>query len=295
MVQNCLGAASVSMKPTEPATEERTNESKRPHQRPWRLRWSMRGLFIAITLLCLIFGLVGQRLYVGLVHADVGEQLTLQAEKTPIRYGSPSPDKVIIGWTIPHQPVGRIDFANDNELPTWMKWTNSDVLFRRLDHVLVVPDIPDHDLEFTFQEIHRLGELRELTVQRFLSAEDLDRLISPLKVQKLFIRPLHGENKPLPFLRNLGVKDLEIHGFPEIAIEDLPLSLEHLDIGGADIADRSLSRFVRLKNLKRLDLSHTLATREGIEDLRQEMPWCEIDWEKRGWWNGKRIEENPSP
>ncbi|MBA2113265.1 hypothetical protein [Bremerella alba] len=249
----------------------------------WRLRWSMRAFFIAITLLCLVFGLVGQRLYVGLVHADVGEQLTLQAEKTPIRYGFPSPDKVIIGWTIPHQPVGRIHFTNDNTLPTWMKWTNSDILFRRLDRVAILVGIPNDELEITFQQVHRLERIRRMTIQSFLTAEQAQRYLSRLKIRDLYLRIERGENKPLPFLRDLGVEVLEIHNFPEAAVDDLPLSLKQLDIGGADISDRSLSKFVRLKTLETLDLRHVhpAASEKGIEELRRQMPWCEILWKPR--------------
>jgi len=267
----------------------------KPNSRRWRLRWSMRPFFIAITLLCLVFGFVGQRLYVGLVHADVGEKLTLHAEKTPIRYGFPSPDKVIIGWTIPRQPVGRIDWAQDNKLPTWMKWTGSDVLFRRLDRAGIWHDISNEELEFTFEQLHRLGKLRELIIRRKLSSDELDRLLSPLKIQKLAIYPEYDQDMPFQFLERVGVEDLEMHRAPLAATDDLPLSLKRLDISGSNIDDESLAKFVRLRNLKQLDLSGTLATPIGVEALRKQMPWCEVIWAKRIWQNGKRIEENPSP
>ena len=255
----------------------------------------MRSLCIAFTLLCLFFGLIGRRLYDGLVHADVGQQLTLRAEQTPIRYGFPSSDKVVIGWTIPRQPVGRIDWGQDNELPMWMRWTRSDVLFRRLDRATILYRISDEELEFTFEQLYRLRELRELTIRRKLSDATLDRLLSPLQIQKLAIYPQAGQDEPYSFLQRIGVKDLEMHSAPVAVTEDLPTTLERLDIRGSNIDDNSLARFSRLKNLKQLDLSRTLATSEGIQQLRREMPWCEIIWEKRIWWNGQLIEENPSP
>jgi len=278
------------------STHSHCNAVKKPKSHRWRLRWSMRTFFIVLTLLCVVCGLVGRRLYVGLVHADVGEQLTLRAQRTPIRYGFPSPDKVvIIGWTIPNQPVGRIDFANDNKLPTWMKWTGSDILFRRLDRVLVIHDIPDDDLEFTFEQLHRLGELRELLIRRKLSGDELDRFLSPLQIRKLAIYPQVDQDKPYAFLQRIGVTDLEMHSAPVAATEDLPASLERLDVKGSDIDDDSLARFARLKYLKQLDLSGTLATESGVKALRRQMPWCEITWKPRPGQNRQPQQDNPSP
>lgn len=278
----------------EPLRSAQQTEEK-PKARRWRLRWSMRGFFIGVTLLCLVFGLVGRRLYVGLVHADVGRQLTLRAEQIPIRYGFPSSNKVIIGWTIPRQPVGRIDWGQDNQLPTWMAWTRSDVLFRRLDRVAILHDISHDELTFTIEQIYRLGKLRELIIRRKLSGDELDHLLSPLQIQKLAIYPQADQDKPYVFLHRICVVDLEMHSAPVATLEDLPISLKRLDISGSDIGDESLAILARLKNLQELDLSRTLATNEGVEELRRQMPWCEITWAKRIWWNGKRIEENPSP
>ncbi len=273
---------------------DNTNEAK-PKPRWWRLRWSMRGFFAAITLLCVIFGLVGQRLYVGLIHADVGKQLTLPPVDTSIPLGLPSEEHVHIGWTIPQDPVGRIDFARDNKLPTWMKWTNSDVLFRRLDQVLISNSISDQELTFTFEQIHRLGELRELLIRRKLTHEELDRLLSPLQIQKLAIYPLEDQNEPYAFLHNIGVEDLEMHAAPVAVTENLPVSLKRLDISGSNIDDDSLDQFAQMKNLEELDLSRTITTKGGVQRLREKMPWCEVIWEKRIWWRGRRMEQSPSP
>lgn len=259
-------------------TEQPTNPEEKPKPRRRWLRWSMRGFFIGITLLCVVFGVLGRHLYIGMLHADVGMQLTLPPVDSSIPYGLPEEDPVQIGWTIPQDPVGRIDLAQTNALPTWMKQTNSDVFFRRLDRVHIAADISDHDLEFTFGQIHRLGELRELVIGRQLPSEELDRLLSPLKVQKLVIQPDPELKDPYPFLEEIGVEELAIQWAPLVATYNLPHSLKRLDVTGCEIDDESLSRFVWLENLEELDLSYTQVTQEGIEDLMERMPECKITW-----------------
>lgn len=283
------------MNPIETRQQPDEATQQEPKLRRRWLRWSMRGFFVAITLLCIVFGLIGQRLYVGLVHADVGRQLTQRADQVPLSLWLPSSDTVTIGWTIPRQPIRRIDWAQDNKLPTWMKWTGSDVLFRRLDRAGIWHNISDEELRFTFNQLHRLGELRELIIRRQLPSEDLELLLSPLKIQKLAIYPMPDQDEPYAFLHRIDVKDLEMHRAPVPVTEDLPASLESLDISGSDIDDDALARFVRLKNLKLLNLSGTLASSSRVEALRRQMPRCEIIWAKRIWQDGKRIEENPSP
>ena len=67
--------------------------------------------------------------------------------------------------------------------------------------------------------------------------------------------------------------------FSNPAIDDLPLSLTYFDATRTRINDEGLSSFCRLKNLKSLKLLRTPTTHAAIVRLRQQMPWCKIDWE----------------
>ncbi|PQO36930.1 hypothetical protein C5Y96_07140 [Blastopirellula marina] len=262
---------------SEPLPSDTHTQKKPKAGRRW-LRWSMRTFFVAVTLVCIGFGLIGRQLYIGMVHADVGRQLTLPPVDSSIPYGLPSEESVFIGWTIPQEPVGRIDLAQTNTLPTWMKQTNSDVFFRRLDRVHITADISDHELEFAFEQIHRLGELRELVIGRQLPSSELDRLLSPLRIQKLVLQSDPDLEDPYPFLEEIGVEELVIQWAPLVATYNLPHSLKRLDVTGCEIDDESLSRFVWLENLEELDLSYTQVTQEGVEELQQQMPECKIIW-----------------
>ncbi len=63
------------------------------------------------------------------------------------------------------------------------------------------------------------------------------------------------------------------------ALNNLPDTLEYFDATRTRIDDDGLNSFVRLKNLKTLDIRRTPTSENAISSLRHRMPWCEIKWE----------------
>lgn len=77
--------------------------------------------------------------------------------------------------------------------------------------------------------------------------------------------------------------------FSDSAIQDLPDTLEYLDLTRTRISDAGLMGFVRLKRLKKLLLLCTPTSAEGIEDLQSRMKSCDIRWEPlKIRWDGKQ-------
>jgi Leucine-rich repeat (LRR) protein len=56
-------------------------------------------------------------------------------------------------------------------------------------------------------------------------------------------------------------------------------NLYYLQLGGTQVSD--LSPLVELKNLTHLDLRNTLVSEEQVEELRQALPNCEINYSPR--------------
>jgi hypothetical protein len=67
--------------------------------------------------------------------------------------------------------------------------------------------------------------------------------------------------------------------FSNPAIEDLRQSLQYLNATRTRISDHGLQSFVRLDNLRILNLRRTPTSESAIDALRAQMPWCVIEWE----------------
>ena len=110
---------------------------------------------------------------------------------------------------------------------------------------------------------------------------ELTRLLSHVQIQKLYIQGAQLSRQRLPFQdqENMTWLCVARTQFSNPAIDDLPLSLTFFDATRTRINDDGLERFTRLRNLKRLILRRTPTTEQGIQKLRDRMPWCRIRWE----------------
>lgn len=114
-----------------------------------------------------------------------------------------------------------------------------------------------------------------------LEVSQLETLLSKVRIRSLYVSQAKLPRGRIPCLGYQSLEWIYVgrSQFSDPAIEDLPLSLKHLDATRTRITDNGLASFVRLKNLKTLILRRTQTTQEGIEKLQQQMPWCKIAWE----------------
>jgi hypothetical protein len=86
----------------------------------------------------------------------------------------------------------------------------------------------------------------------------------------------------MPYLNQRGLTWLCLSHtqFSDAAIQDLPSSLEYFNATRTRISDRGLPGFLRLTQLQTLNLSRTPTSRQAIEELQAQMPWCKTKWER---------------
>lgn len=235
------------------------------------------GIWMRVTFVLLAVYGVGALLYqmsIGVRHRRVALQLQSMGalvESSHYRYvEAPSQPAAARGIVmVPQSTLGYFDFPPLSYAA------------RRIQRINVRPS-KIHDFDAFARLLQELSSVNQISIyEPGLTAEQLEQIASKLKIQSLFVEGVKLPRSSLPFLKNQQLQFLYLgrSQFSNPAIVDLPLTLEHFDAIRTRISDEGLPQFVRLKNLKVLILSRIPCTAEGIENLREQMPWCRIAWE----------------
>lgn len=260
-----------------------TTAKKQP-VRNWHLRWSMRFLLLFVGLVAIGLGWVSHQLRMGHLHEEVSEKLAergwnvswklTQRQAVPIQS---SPSATIV---TPPGPNVQMAYVDVKRAPEWMEAIGAQPLFQRIK-IAYFRKNSRGDYEDFLLEIERLDDLEGVSLAGIAVSEDqLEYLLDRFNLETLAVSESSIGRRPMPFLRDSQLKWLgfsRTHLSDEV-LDDLPDSLEYLDATRTRITDEGLQKLVQLKNLKELKLRRTPTSRAAIEDLKKQMPWCQIWW-----------------
>ncbi len=166
-------------------------------------------------------------------------------------------------------------------LPVWIENTFLRLAFHRIDRVTVRCD-SEEQVADAVRQLKRVSSLRTLSVysKRF-EVDDLETVLASVRVKELYVRGMRLPRTDIPMLSHDGLNWLGVMHtqFSNSAIDSLPMSLEYLNATRTRINDEGLPKFVRLVNLRTLNLRRTPTSQAAVDALRRDMPWCEIIWE----------------
>lgn len=183
---------------------------------------------------------------------------------------------------LPRRPgLPGIPLKEVSTLPPIVESTGLGYFVRRIHRVTIRSSDP-HNLELSLSQLSSLGQLNSLSFyDTGVTKQALAALLSHTRVEHLYVASEKLSRRRMPWLNHDGLKWLCVARtqFSDPAIDDLPQSLEHFDATRTRISDQGLSKFKRLRHLKKLVLRRTPTSPKAVNDLRSEMPWCEIRWE----------------
>lgn len=249
-------------------------------RRRWRVRWSLRALVGFVFLVALVLMVLTHWHRTGQQHEAVAENFYNQQWGTiewryqfpvmPIKH-IPTRKKMGVGFYRIGAP----------RLSPWVIRIGGEPMFQRIERI-VINRRSAQELEAPLAEVARIGSLADLSLYFCKPSESqLKDLMAHTSLESLSAEGAQIGRGRLPFLNHPGLKYLSLGRtqFSNLALDDLPISLTHLDLRRTRITDEGLGKFVRLKNLEKLVLDRTPTSEEAIERLRAQMPWCEIGWE----------------
>jgi hypothetical protein len=164
-------------------------------------------------------------------------------------------------------------------LPEFVESLGLSRIVRRVEHVRISDS---SDLPTALDSLAKLGQVGGVSLyDTNVSQEELASTLSHVCVESFYAESESLPRSSITWLNQQGLKWLCLKRtqLSNPAINDLPESLEYFDACRTRINDEGLNAFVRLKNLKQLNLRRTPTTRAAIDRLRIQMPWCEIKWE----------------
>jgi len=244
---------------------------RNPQPRRRRFRISLRVLLILTALIAVLFGYLGRLVHEGRRHQVASKKLAELRCLVERSYFERQP--------VQKTPNGTI-MKSVSTLPKWIDGTFIEHSMRRITSVFITTDTPIEDAIAILSE---LQSVPSISVQRDarIKTSDLKQLLSQVRVESLYISNAKLDRGHLEFLSQEGLTWLCVARtqFSDPAIEDLPLSLTYFDATRTRITDEGLSSFTRLTNLKTLKLYRTPTSHAAIDQLRKQMPWCDIGWE----------------
>jgi len=235
------------------------------------LRLSIRGLLLAVTVLCVLFAYVGVRLSAARRQAAAAKAVESAGGGVqfnyPLRNNLPSPPQA--AW-----------------VPQWLQKRVGRHFFESVQTVYFgdpngseLPPVGDDAMKL----LQRFPDLRQVC----LWATDVtDRGLAPLENQQdlhclIIWRNKHITDDGLRSVQRLRrLHSLEIYG-RQITDEGLKhvgqmQSLSELHLSGVNATDEGLAQLAGLGNLKELVLDNTRVTPAGAQRLQQSLPKCHI-------------------
>ncbi len=269
------------------------------HHSGWRLRWSLRLLIVFVTFVGVLCAWGAHRYRIGQMHDAVGRSLETIGSRAPT-YSSRETNSIGVQWELT-RPVHYQTISDRNwnpflsrptnivvhkrlekYSPNWMKTTGTDLLFQRIRSIRLDANLTPMQVATAIDEIVKLDSVEAILVAtNHLSHEQFSLIVQNVNVKELSAPKMKIEPGPIPGLRHSSLVSLNLSHtwFSDAVVAELPASLEVLNLERTAITDVGLANIPRLTNLKTLNLQRTPTSDRAIEQLRAQMPWCEISWE----------------
>ncbi|MBA2113264.1 hypothetical protein [Bremerella alba] len=269
---------------SEPTATPRTPSCKR---RSWPLRWSLRVMIAVITLICIAFAWLGHIWHLGQVHEEVGNAIEMTYAEEIRKFGFTG-----VTWRLSEQlkfsrgkgiggPIGAVE-SQVKHAPQWMRVTGFDRFWQRIDSIYLHSRLPPENIEVVVTQVPRLDHLGLLHISgsRFPEAK-LAAMVGSIRLDRLHATHASLGQGPMPWLRHTGLKELNLSHtqFSDAAVDDLPVSLQRLELEDTQLTDTGMAKLARLKNLKFLILRGMRAHDETFVELKAKLPGCIIDWD----------------
>ncbi len=237
----------------------------------FRARWY--HLLLAIGIACCLVGWVTY-FYNGYHHRCIARSLESRGHTVTFSH-----HKTVTLATAPNAmgtPVMEV-----STLHPLIEQAGLSMAFRRIEAVTIRASDPQN-LNVSLSEVASLGVVRSLSFyDTGVTEQDIESLLHAVQVESLYLcgEPI-GRDR-MPWLNHDSLKWLCVARtqFSNPAIDDLPESLEYFDATRTRISDQGLPKLKRLRNLKTLKLLRTPTSQKAINDLKTDMPWCEIQWQ----------------
>lgn len=243
----------------------------------WALRWSLRAFLVLIAMIAIGMGWISYQMRMGQMHDRIAKRISTQGAVVRWKLERQVP--------VQHSPgIAGVNFASafvkQKGGPDWMKRLGAESAFQRIEYIYFRGHSAKQ-LDALLEEIEPLGRLKGFSTDGVpVSEAQVERILNTLEIESLGISETSIGRRPMPFLRDSKLTWLSFHRtqLSDVALDDLPETLTYFDATRTRITDEGLPKFARLKNLNTLILRRTPTSREAIEKLQSEMPWCEIRW-----------------
>lgn len=241
-----------------------------------QLRFGLRALLLCTFILAVVFAWFASQLAEGRRHQRIAAELRAAgcdvqfSHREWVPMANP-PTSAIVGGGTP--------IEERSTLPVFMERFGIATGVRRIENITIRSR---SELVTAFKLVKEIGQVDSISFyETGISQSQLSEMFANVHVKKMYAS---GERLPrtsMQWLNHDGLTWLCLNRtqLSNPAVNDLPDTLEYLDATRTRINDDGLSSFVRLKNLKTLNLSRTPTSENAISALRQKMPWCEVKWE----------------
>ena len=239
-----------------------------------KLQLRLRGLLLLVTVCAFACSFVATSISEGRRQAKL--VVDLRALGCTVQFDRP--ERI-------HTQGSPLQFVREGEklslsstpVTVWQNVAESQ-MFSRIRHVQV------RDMEkfpLILECMKKLGRVESLSLRDTPTTEqDLKRLLQIVRLSKLDLARTKFPYEEIPSLRDSSLNWLCMARTPftDSAICNLPESLEYLDLTHTRITNNGALTLVRLKKLKTLKLLQTHISETQVKILRENMPWCEIEW-----------------
>jgi len=237
-----------------------------------------------VTLLCGVLAWLGHVWHIGLVHEEVGTaiEMTYGEEMrnlgfTGVRWKLSQQKKLGNGLGMSSTVETTIKHS-----PPWMRATGFDFCWQRIEAIYLHADMESTRIDIVATQLPKLDHLGALHISgKGFPEEKLAAMVGSIRLDKLHAAYADLDRGPKPWLRRTQLKELYLSHtqFSDEAVDDLPVTLERLELEETQLTSLGMAKLARLRNLRVLILRKVVANEATYRELKHNLPDCLIDWD----------------
>lgn len=272
------------MSASEATHETSVTEATQP-KRSWRVRWSLKIMIGFLSMLCGVLAWLGHVWHLGQVHDEVGTAIEMTyAEKIRVLGSTGVQWKLSENLKLSFGTPGSVTTMQTTvrRVPQWMRVTTFDYFWQRIEVIYLHAQMQPKQIDVAVTQIPRLDHLGKLEIggEGFPEAK-LAAMVGSIRLDKLVAPHASIGTGSLPWLQDTRLKELNLSftQFSDAAVNDLPRTLERLELEETQITDDGVAKLKKLKHLKVLILRKTHVSNAAYQTLKEDLPDCWIDWD----------------